>query len=434
MAQGVAIALLTSIVVLPALGSLIVAALGHIRETLATRVAIGFAGATVGLASWILWTSSKPAHLSLAEIHTWIPALGVSIALDGDGPTFILLVWVALSSVLTVALTRPNSRTASLVLFLEAMVLTLFLARDVFLVAASLGGICVAAALVSSAPRKVLVFESAGLTVLLGWFAWIYGMVYVQTGFVSTELARWQSLVLYPDEARTLFLLGSFTAVSLILAIGLAMETAPRAGRLALSAIVVPLGSYFVLRVLVPLSWSAAETIANSVLVFAAILMASTFFARGWVWVALGCQGLVLFGLFSLREEGVVGALLMMLAAAAGGFGIELVRNRSLVWFFAIFMIGVALASVIAPAWAGEPLFAALGTFGFAVMAYRIVALAVAFGKTLPVAPARRSSLWFAVPVVLWSVSMVIGWRAWETRFEPWGRELVSPSSLERLP
>ncbi len=425
--------LLTLLVLLPALGSLTVAAVGRARDTVASVIAIGFAGATLGLAGWLLAAAGASATLS-TETHPWIPVLGVSILFGGSGLSLLLAVWVALASVLALALTRPGSHIAAPVLFFEAMVIALFLAQDVFLVVASLGGSSMAAAFMSSEPRKVLIPGSAGFTLLFGWFAWLYRMVYEQTGFVSTELARWHALVLYPGEARSLFLLGCFAAASIVLALAIAMDTAPRAGRLLMSASVVPLGSYFVVRVLVPLSGPAAEAFANSVMVFATLLMASTFFARGWAWFAAGCQGLVLFGLFSFREEAVAGGLLVMIAVAVGAFGIGLTRTKSVVWFFVFFLIGLPLTFVMVPVWAGDPFFAAIGTVGFAIMAHRIVAVAIASGKIPPDAPERRSALWFAVPVVLWAVSMGIGWRAWEPWITPWAREFSSQSSSERLP
>jgi NADH-quinone oxidoreductase subunit M len=395
-------------------------------------LAIALSGTNLVLASWVLWVAAST-QASPSEIHPWIPALGAAVLLGGDELTLILVVWVALSTTLALALTRPRAGTAAWVLFLEAMVVALFLAQDVFLIFAALGGAAIAIAFLSGTPRKLLVIETAGLTVLFGWFAVVYRMVYEQTGFVSTELARWQTLVLYPHEARCLFLLGSFGIAWMMLALALAMDTAPRAGQLVLSATFLLFGSNFVLRVLMPLNGPRGEAADTLVVVFAALLMVSAFLARGWSWLSAGYQGLVLFGLFS-REEAVAGALVMMIAAAVGSFGIRLTRAPSVIGFFVVFLVALSLATVVVPAWAGERLFAVAATLGFAILTHRMVLLAIASTRSEPDRAERRSGFWFAVPVVLWSISMVAGWGVWESRVAPWARTLTQQSSSGPLP
>lgn len=431
--------LLTLLVLIPVLGSAAVAVMGRARGSIRNAVAVVFSVAHLGLASWVLWASAS-SHTSPSQMASWTPALGVSILLHGDELTLVLVVWIALSTTLTLALTRPRVSTASWILFLEATVIASFLAQDVFLIFAGFGGTAIAIAQLSGTPRKLLAIESAGLALLFGWFAVIYRMVYAQTGFVSTELARWQALVVYPDEARSLLLFGSSGMVWMMLALAFAMKTAPRAGRLVLSATFLLFGSNFLFRILMPLSATGAQTVASAVLAFATLLMASTFFARGWIGVAVGYQGLVLFGLFSWREEAVAGALMMMVAAAVGVFGVRLTKTATVVWFFVAFLIGLPLATVIAPAWSGDRVFAALASVSFALLTYRMVALAFAIQKTTPDAAegldeaARRRGVWLALPIVLWSLSMIVGWSAWESGVTPWAQALTQQSTYEPLP
>ena len=280
MAPDQAFPLLTALVFLPALGGLVVAIVGQRSDVLVPWLAALFAGMTLVLAVWVLGETGGG---GLSELRAWVPAMGVSFILESDGLSSVLVVWVALSTLLTLIATLPGLRTAALVLFLETAANGIFLAQDVFLVFAFLGGVVVAVALLSSVPRNVLVFASAGLTVLFGWFVRFYQMAYAQTGFPSTELARWRSLVLYPDEERSLFLLGACGIALLVPAFVIAVDNAPRAHRLVLIATIGVIGSYLVLRLLVPLCPRGAEASSSWVLAFAALVMASAGLARGFL-------------------------------------------------------------------------------------------------------------------------------------------------------
>ena len=431
MAPDQAFPLLSALVFLPALGGLVVAIVGQRSDVLVPWLAALFAGMTLVLAVWVL---GDPGGGGLSELAAWVPAMGVSFILESDWLSSVLTVWVALATLLTLIATLPGLRTAVAVLFLETAANGIFFAQDVFLVFAFLGGVVVAVALLTSVPRNVLVFAIAGLTVLFGWFVRFYQMVYAQTGFASTELARWRSLVLYPDEERTLFLLGACGIALLVPAFVIAVDNAPRAHRLVLFATVGVVGSYLVLRLLVPLCPRGAEASSSWVLAFAALMMASAGRARGFSLIAVGYHGLVLFGLFTFQESVVVGAELMMIAVAIGFFGLVLTTSRGLVLYFVLFLIGMPIMSVLVPAWEGHPLWAALGTLMFVMMAYRFVTLA----KALPVnnvdnvANGSRRRLLSASPVILWSVSMIIGWSVWAAQVKPSAIDFINSSSVRR--
>ena len=426
MAPDQAFPLLTALVFLPALGGLVVTVVGATRDALVPWLAVLFAGVTLVLAVWVLGDVEGG---GLAELHAWVPALGVSFILESDWLSSVLVVWVALATLLTLISTLPGLRTAVAVLFLETAANGIFLAQDVFLVFAFLGGVVIAVALLTSVPRNVLVFATAGLTVLFGWFVRFYQMVYAQTGFASTELARWRSLVLYPDEERSLFLLGACGIALLVPAFAIAVDNAPRAHRLVLFATTGVIGSYLVLRLLVPLCPRGAEASSSWVLAFAAAVMASAGLVRGFSLMAVGYHGLVLFGLFSFRESGVVGAELMMIAVAIGFFGLELTTSRGIVWYFVLFLIGMPIVSVLVPAWGGDALWASLGTLTFVMMAYRFVILAKASPPMENVENQARIPILSAAVVVLLSVSMIIGFRAWAAQVRPSAIDFLSSAS-----
>ncbi len=419
--------LLTALVFLPALGGLLVAVFGARRDALAPWLAVLFAGVTLVLALWVFGDVKGD---GFSEQRSWAPAAGFSFILESDELSSILVVWVALSTLLTLISTLPGVRTAVTVLFLETAANGIFLAQDVFLVFAFLGGVVVLDCLLANVPRNVLMMATAGLTVLFGWFVRFYQMVYDQTGFASTELARWRSLVLYPHEERSLFLLGACGIALLVPAFTIAVKNAPRAHRLVLFATLGVIGTYLVLHLLVPLCPRGAEASSSWVLAFAALTMASAGLARGFSVMAVGYHGLVLFGLFSFRESGVVGAELMMIAVAIGFFGLELTTSRGIVWAFVLFLIGMPIVSVLVPAWGGDVRWASLGTLTFVIMAYRLVTLAKASPPMENVENHLRLRLSAAV-VGLLSVSMIIGFRAWSLQVRPSAVDFLSSSSQQ---
>ena len=134
---------LTTLGLVPLVGSLVVAGIPAARADLAKRVALGFSLATLVVA--ILMTSqfdkSKAGTLQLSEQHTWIPQFGVSYALGVDG---IALALILLSVVLTPVCIlaswhdaergrRSVSTFFALMLVLETMMIGVFAATDVFL-------------------------------------------------------------------------------------------------------------------------------------------------------------------------------------------------------------------------------------------------------------------------------------------------------------
>ena len=433
MAPDQAFPLLTALVFLPALGAFVVAIIGQRSDVLVPWLAAVFAGMTLVLAVWVLGESGGG---GLSELRAWAPALGVSFMLESDWLSAVLTVWVALATLLTLIATLPGLRTVVPVLFLETAANGIFLAQDVFLVFAFIGVVVVAVALLTSVPRNVLVFATAGLTVLFGWFVRFYQMVYAQTGFASTELARWRSLVLYPDEERSLFLLGACGIALLVPAFAIAADNAPRAHRLVLFATVGVIGSYLVLRLLVPLCPRGAEASSSWVLACAALVMASAGLARGWTFMAVGYHGLVLFGLFTFQQSVVVGAELMMIAVAIGFFGLVLTTSRRLVWYFVLFLLGMPIVSVLVPAWQGDALWASFGTLTFLMMAYRFVTLAKASPpmENVNVENESQRPILAAAPVVFLSVSMIIGWGAWAAKVRPSALDFINSSSARARP
>jgi len=135
---------LTTLMVVPLVGSVIVALLPRGRGALAKQVALLFSLVTLGLtvAMALQFSADSAERFQFAESHPWIPAFGISYSVGVDG---IGLVLVALAATLVpvVILAGWNdvdeeSRGSikgyfALILVLETLMIGVFVATDVFL-------------------------------------------------------------------------------------------------------------------------------------------------------------------------------------------------------------------------------------------------------------------------------------------------------------
>jgi len=137
---------LTALVVLPLVGAAALWLLPAGARVRARTVALGFALAEVLLvvAAFTAFDTADAAVHQLVETAPWIPALGVSWALGVDGVGLALIAMsVVLVPLVVLAAWREQSSTdgptdrlrhyLALVLLLEALIVLVFAARDVFL-------------------------------------------------------------------------------------------------------------------------------------------------------------------------------------------------------------------------------------------------------------------------------------------------------------
>jgi NADH-quinone oxidoreductase subunit M len=137
---------LTALIALPVLGAVVLWALPAGARRHARSVALGFSLAVLalGVAAAIAFDTSKADVFQLGETHRWIPAFGVSYAVgvDGVGLALILMSVVLVPLVVLAAWREQGSagvptdalrKYLALILLLEAFIVAVFAARDVFL-------------------------------------------------------------------------------------------------------------------------------------------------------------------------------------------------------------------------------------------------------------------------------------------------------------
>jgi len=136
--------LLTLMMVVPLLGAVVVAVLPGSAARHAKPVALGFSLVTLVLAvlAWVRFDPDAVEQFQLSEVHSWIPQFGVSYALGVDGIALSLIVMAAiLTPVCLLAAWHDVSdegsgrekRYFALMLVLEAFIVGVFAATDVFL-------------------------------------------------------------------------------------------------------------------------------------------------------------------------------------------------------------------------------------------------------------------------------------------------------------
>ncbi|MFQ5792587.1 MAG: NuoM family protein [Acidobacteriota bacterium] len=326
----------------PGLGSVVTAALGR-SKLRARAAALGFAVVNF-LLSLVVWARFDPSRgdYQLILSHEWIPSLGVSFLLGVDGISLFLVVMTALLVPVTfVALWKsPQMESASylaLLLLLEASLLGVFLALDLFLFFAFWVTTVVVMALLIESGRserptpvgsRFTLSTTAGSMLMLVVLLVGYHTQWVQTGAPSFDLRHWQDLVLFPDAEGRLFvalLLALAIHVPLFPLLGCLPEAqakTPTAATVLLVGVFLKMGPYAVLRLALPLFPRVAETWAPAIMILA-VLGILCGALRAWkesdlrkvlAGSSVSHMSLVILGVFSLQTSGVRGAVFHMLS------------------------------------------------------------------------------------------------------------------------
>jgi NADH-quinone oxidoreductase subunit M len=137
---------LTALIVLPLLGAVALWVLPSAGRSRTRPIALGVTIAELGLGvgALLAFDTSSAQKYQLVETHGWIPAFGVSYAVgvDGVGLSLILMSVLLVPLVVLAAWREQGSvadatprlrRYLALILVLEAFIVAVFSARDVFL-------------------------------------------------------------------------------------------------------------------------------------------------------------------------------------------------------------------------------------------------------------------------------------------------------------
>jgi NADH-quinone oxidoreductase subunit M len=334
---------LTAALVLPLVGAVVVAVLPKARVDAAKAVALGFSLAVLGLvvAMSLTFDVATAGEYQLAEQYRWIPQLGVTFALGVDG---IALSMVALTAVLVPVCLLASWRTLghraagkvdssflALVLVLEALVIGVFAARDLFLFYVFFEVMLVPMYFLigrwggpkrREAATTFLLYSLAGGLIMLVAVIGIYVLgPGGETGFLLENLV---ALDVSTGTGRWLFL-GLFIAFAVKAPLWPvhtwlpdAAAQAPPGAAVLLVGVLDKVGTFGMLTILLPLfpeasRWAAPVIIILalvSILYGALVAMAQKDVMRLIAWTSISHFGFIVLGIFAMTTAGQSGAAL----------------------------------------------------------------------------------------------------------------------------
>lgn len=334
--------LLTFLLLTPLVGSIAAGACAR-RSHWPRRVALVSSLGVFAL-SLLLWARFDPAQAShqFVESVPWIPSLGIAYLVGIDGVSLFLVLLTAFLTPLTVLASWESAREREgvyypLLLALEALLIGVFLAIDVFLFYVFWEAVLVPMYLLIGiwggrrrvyAATKFFLFAMGGSAFLLLGILICYHLHGVQAGTPSFDVRTWQGLVMSNELQRWLFLaffVGFAVRVPIFpLHVWLpdAHREAPTAASVFLTGILLEIGVYGLLRFSLPLFPEGARTFASAILILAVlgvlygalVAMVQPDLKRLAAYFSLSNLGLVVMGIFSFDVAGVEGAVYQMLS------------------------------------------------------------------------------------------------------------------------
>jgi NADH-quinone oxidoreductase subunit M len=330
---------LTTIVLLPAVAAVVVAALPGSRPRLCRLVGLGTALAVLGLSvAMAARFQVGVAGFQMLSRHRWIAALGISWNLGVDGISLFLVLLCAV--LFPLALGGAGAREdpkgfVAWMLVLEAACLGSFLSLDllVFFLFFELTLVPVYFLIGhwghqrrQYAAIKFFLYTLLGSAFLL---VGILGLVFVhqrQTGVVTFDLLQLASTALSGSTGVLLFL--AFTAAFAVKAPVFPLHTwspdayasAPAAGSVVLAGVMAKLGTYGIVRFDLTLFPKASSTLAPLLLTLgvvgilygAAVAAVQRDLKRLVAYSSLAHLGFIVLGLFAFTRQGLSGGVLQM--------------------------------------------------------------------------------------------------------------------------
>jgi NADH-quinone oxidoreductase subunit M len=331
---------LTTLIVWPVLGALVVWLLPGAARRWSRHVAIAFSLVELGLALGALGAFDTGAadRLQLTEQASWIPAFGVSWALGvtGIGLSLILLSVFLVPLVLLAAWKEQDEpRTyMALILVLEAFMVAVFAARDVFLFyvlfEAMLIPVYFMIGMFGGAQRryaavKFLIFSLVGgLVMLVGVIALYLQGPGGEQGFlvdtlVGTPMSTWTERLIFLSFFFAFAIKAPMWPVHTWLPD--AAEQAPAGTNVLLVGVLDKVGTFGMLTLCLPLFPQAAQWAAPVVIALAVVsILYGAFLAIGQedlmrliAYTSVSHFGFIVAGIFAFTSVSIEGASLYMI-------------------------------------------------------------------------------------------------------------------------
>ncbi|MDA2804609.1 NADH-quinone oxidoreductase subunit M [Nocardiopsis suaedae] len=334
---------LTLGVALPALGALAVALIPRAAAGLAKRVALGVSLGTLALMAAMAanFSTAAAGELQFTEVHPWIPRFGISYAVGVDGIALMLILMSVVLVPLVILAAWNECDDAEdggkgyfgLILLLEAMMVGVFAATDVFLFYVFFEAMLIPVYFMIGRYGRGAERRRAAVTFLLyslaGGLLMLVAVigVYVYGGtFLWSELADGALAQVDPSAARWLFL-GFFIAFAIKAPMWPLHSWLPSAASssrpgtaVLLVGVLDKVGTYGMLRYCLELfpgaaTWFVWPAVALSLvsIVYGAVLaIGQSDMMRLIAFTSVSHFGFITLGIFAMTTQGQSGAALYM--------------------------------------------------------------------------------------------------------------------------
>lgn len=347
--------LLSWMIFLPAVGAVLILALPAQKASWARPLGIAIS-AVVAVFGLLLWQNFDPevAGPQFLVKQPWIPQLGVSFELALDGLNLPLVVFTALLTPLAFLGTWSlpagadaslHKRMTALVLLMECGALGTFLSQDLLLFYVFWEVILVPAYLLIGmyggadrlkATLQFFIYTFAGSLLMLVGIGWLLYAQRSATGVMSASIADLQNLrlIFSPDAgwggllSVQGLLFAAFAAAFFVKSplvpfhawLPSTYTQAPTLVSIYLAAVLSKMGTYGILKILLPLFPDAARAFGPTLMWLAAIgivygallAIVQKNLKTAIAYSSLSHVSYILLGLFSLTPSGMNGALLQM--------------------------------------------------------------------------------------------------------------------------
>jgi NADH-quinone oxidoreductase subunit M len=348
--------ILTSLIVLPLVGALVLAFLRDDQESRTAALVVALIVSTLVFAeTLLLWRAfnTASADFQFVERHAWIPAFGISYFVGVDGISLFLLVLTAFLTPLALlgsweSVQAHTKAFCIFVLLLESAMVGVFISLDLFLFYVFwdamlipmyfLIGIWGYDRRVYAAVKFILYTMGASVLMLLA----ILGLAYLHstvTGSYSFDVTQLYAMQVPPNLQFWFFL-----AFALAFAVKVplfpfhtwlpdAHVEAPTAGSVLLAGVLLKMGTYGLVRFAFPLFPLAASFFAPYIAVLAIIgiiygalvAMVQPDMKKLVAYSSVSHLGFVVLGITAMNMQGVQGAVYQMLNHGVSTGGLFLI-------------------------------------------------------------------------------------------------------------
>lgn len=334
---------LTLLIVLPALGAVVVAALPRRRPELPWVVALGLSVLPLGVAGWLVWSYPVgEAGYRFVEDVTWSESLGVGWRLGVDGISLFLVALTAVLFPIAIAASRTVSHRVKAylvnMLLLEAGILGVFVALDLLVFFAFFEVVLVPMFLLIGiwgserrryAAVKFVLYTAAGSIFLLAGIIALGVLGGDLTGRIADFDLR-TAIHLPMDPVLQRWLFAAF-AVAFAVKVPLfplhtwlpdAHTEAPTAGSIILAGVLLKMGTYGLLRFNLTLFPQASVDLAVPMALLgvvgivygAAVAIVQPDVKRLVAYSSVSHLGFIVLGTFALTRAGITGGVFQMVS------------------------------------------------------------------------------------------------------------------------